>query len=164
MIPTGARTDLPNLITPLPGPRAQELIARDHAVLSPSYTRPYPLVVDHGEGAIVEDVDGNRFLDFNAGIAVVATGHSHPRVVAAIQQQAAKLLHMSGTDFYYANMVELAEKLAAVAPVPAPRRVYFGNSGTEAIEAAMKMARYSTGRQHFIAFFGSFHGRTLGAL
>jgi 4-aminobutyrate aminotransferase len=121
-------------------------------------------VVDHGEGAIVEDVDGNRFLDFNAGIAVVATGHSHPRVVAAIQQQAAKLLHMSGTDFYYANMVELAEKLVALAPVPAPRRVYFGNSGTEAIEAAMKMTRHATGRQHFIAFFGSFHGRTLGAL
>jgi 4-aminobutyrate aminotransferase len=164
MVPTEIRTDLPHLVTALPGPRAQELIARDHAVLSPSYTRPYPLVAERGEGAIVEDVDGNRFLDFNAGIAVVATGHSHPRVVAAIQQQAAKLLHMSGTDFYYRNMVELAEKLAALAPGDAPRRVYFGNSGTEAIEAAMKMARYSTGRQHFIAFFGSFHGRTLGSL
>jgi 4-aminobutyrate aminotransferase len=164
MVSTAARADLPNLITPLPGPRAQELIARDHAVLSPSYTRPYPLVVERGEGAIVEDVDGNRFLDFNAGIAVVATGHAHPQVVAAIQQQAAKLLHMSGTDFYYSNMVELAEKLAALAPGGAQRRVYFGNSGTEAIEAAMKMARYSTGRQQFIAFFGSFHGRTLGSL
>ncbi len=153
MIPTAARKDLPHLITALPGPRAQQLIARDHAVLSPSYTRPYPLAVEHGEGAIVQDVDGNRFLDFNAGIAVVATGHAHPRVVAAIQQQAAKLLHMSGTDFYYSNMVELAEKLAALAPGEAPRRVYFGNSGTEAIEAAMKMARYSTGRQHFIAFW-----------
>jgi 4-aminobutyrate aminotransferase len=164
MILTAARTDLPRLITALPGPRAQELIARDHAVLSPSYTRPYPLAVERGEGAIVKDIDGNRFLDFNAGIAVVATGHSHPRVVAAIQQQAEKLLHMSGTDFYYSNMVELAEKLAALAPGDALRRVYFGNSGTEAIEAAMKMARYSTGRQQFIAFFGSFHGRTLGAL
>jgi 4-aminobutyrate aminotransferase len=161
---TTVRADLPHLVTALPGPRAQEVIARDHAVLSPSYTRPYPLVAERGEGAIVEDIDGNRFLDFNAGIAVVATGHSHPRVVAAIQEQAAKLLHMSGTDFYYRNMVELAEKLAALAPGDAPRRVYFGNSGTEAIEAAMKMARYTTGRQQFIAFFGSFHGRTLGAL
>jgi 4-aminobutyrate aminotransferase len=164
MVPTATRADLPHLITTLPGPRAQELIARDQAVLSPSYTRPYPLVAERGEGAIVEDVDGNRFLDFNAGIAVVATGHAHPRVVAAVQQQAAKLLHMSGTDFYYRNMVELAEKLAALAPGGGPRRVYFGNSGTEAIEAGMKMARYSTGRQHYIAFFGSFHGRTLGSL
>src|SRR5687767_12990203 len=164
MVPAATRADLPHLITTLPGPRAQELIARDHAVLSPSYTRPYPLVVERGEGAIVEDVDGNRFLDFNAGIAVVATGHAHPRVVAAIQAQAAKLLHMSGTDFYYENMVTLAEKLAALAPGGGQRRVYFGNSGTEAVEAAMKMARYSTGRPQFIAFFGSFHGRTLGAL
>lgn len=158
------RRDLPHLITPLPGPKASEIVARDEAVLSPSYTRPYPLVVDHGEGCIVEDVDGNRFLDFNAGIAVVATGHSHPDVVAAIQAQAARFLHMSGTDFYYENMVELAEKLAALAPGDAAKRVYFGNSGTEAIEAAMKMARYSSGRQQFIAFYGSFHGRTLGAL
>jgi 4-aminobutyrate aminotransferase len=164
MLSTAIRSDLPRLITALPGPRAQDIIARDHAVLSPSYTRPYPLVAERGEGAIVEDVDGNRFLDFNAGIAVVAAGHAHPKIVAAIQQQAAKLLHMSGTDFYYANMVDLAEKLAALAPGGAAKRVYFGNSGTEAIEAAMKMARYSTGRQQFIAFFGSFHGRTLGAL
>jgi 4-aminobutyrate aminotransferase len=164
MVSTPGRPDLPRLITALPGPRAEALIARDHAVLSPSYTRPYPLAVESGEGAIVEDVDGNRFLDFNAGIAVVATGHSHPLVVAAIQKQAAKLLHMSGTDFYYENMVELAEKLAALAPGSDEKRVYYGNSGTEAIEAAMKMARYSTGRQYFIAFFGSFHGRTLGAL
>ena len=117
-----------------------------------------------GEGAIVEDVDGNRFLDFNAGIAVVATGHAHPRVVKAVQEQAARFLHMSGTDFYYENMVVLAEKLASLAPGGGPRRVYFGNSGTEAIEAAMKMARYHTGRQQFIAFFGGFHGRTMGAL
>jgi 4-aminobutyrate aminotransferase len=164
MFPTAGRADLPQLITALPGPRAQQIIARDQAVLSPSYTRPYPLVVERGEGAIVQDVDGNRFLDFNAGIAVVATGHSHPHVVAAIQHQAAKLLHMSGTDFYYGNMVELAEKIAALAPGDTPKRVYFGNSGTEAVEAAMKMARYSTGRQQFIAFFGSFHGRTLGSL
>ena len=157
-------TNLPRLVTSLPGPRAQAIIARDRAVLSPSYTRPYPFVMARGEGAIVEDVDGNRFLDCNAGIAVVATGHSHPRVVKAVQEQAARFLHMSGTDFYYENMVALAEKLASLAPGGGPRRVYFGNSGTEAIEAAMKMARYHTGAQQFIAFFGSFHGRTMGAL
>jgi 4-aminobutyrate aminotransferase len=158
------RLDLPNLITPLPGPRAAALIERDRAVLSPSYTRDYPLVVNRGEGAIIEDVDGNRFLDFTAGIAVVSTGHCHPQVVQAIQQQAARLVHMSGTDFYYENMVELAEKLAAIAPGRVPRRVYFGNSGTEATEAAMKLARYHSGCDKFIAFTGSFHGRTMGAL
>jgi len=158
------RPDLPHLLGPLPGPRAQQIIERDKKVISPSYTRPYPLVVSRGEGAIVEDVDGNRFLDFNAGIAVVATGHCHPKVVEAIQTQAARLIHMSGTDFYYENMVALAEKLAALSPGGLERRVYFGNSGTEAIEAAIKLARYSTGRDKFIAFLGAFHGRTLGSL
>src|SRR5438477_6879676 len=133
------RTDLPHLITSLPGPRAKAVIARDAAVLSPSYTRSYPLVAERGQGAIVEDIDGNRFLDFNAGIAVASTGHCHPDVVAAIERQAAKLIHMSGTDFYYQNMVDLAEKLAAIAPGHVRRRVYFGNSGTEAIEAAIKL-------------------------
>ncbi|MBC8167511.1 MAG: acetyl ornithine aminotransferase family protein, partial [Bryobacteraceae bacterium] len=156
--------ELPCLRTNLPGPRARAVIARDVAVLSPSYTRGYPLVVARGEGAIIEDVDGNRFLDLNAGIAVAAAGHSHPRVVEAIREQAGKFLHMSGTDFYYENMVELAEKLASLTPGGVPRRVYFGNSGTEAVEAAMKMARYHTGRQQFISFLGSFHGRTMGAL
>ena len=132
--------------------------------MSPSYTRSYPLVAARGEGAMVEDVDGNRFLDFAAGIAVVATGHCHPKVVEAIQQQAARLIHMSGTDFYYENMVQLAEKLAALAPGGVPKRVYFGNSGTEAIEAAIKLARYHTGRGQFVAFFGAFHGRTMGSL
>ena len=158
------RLDLPHILTALPGPRAKALVERDRNVLSPSYTRDYPLVVSRGEGAIVEDVDGNRFLDFNAGIAVVSTGHCHPHVVAAIQNQAERLIHMSGTDFYYENMVELAEKLANIAPGGIARRVYFGNSGTEAIEAAMKLARYHTGRDKFIAFRGAFHGRTLGAL
>jgi len=158
------RLDLPHIITPLPGPRAKAMIERDRKVLSPSYTRDYPLVVNHGEGAVIEDVDGNRFLDFNAGIAVASTGHCHPRVVKAIEHQAARLIHMSGTDFYYENMVALAEKLAATAPGAAPRRVYFGNSGAEAIEAAMKLARYHTGRDKFIAFSGAFHGRTLGSL
>ncbi len=158
------RLDLPHIITPLPGPRAKALIERDRKVLSPSYTRDYPLVVDHGQGALIEDVDGNRFLDFNAGIAVASTGHCHPHVVKAIERQAARLIHMSGTDFYYENMVQLAEKLAAIAPGAVERRVYFGNSGTEAVEAAMKLARYHTGRDKFVAFSGAFHGRTLGSL
>lgn len=151
-------------MTRLPGPRARAVIERDRAVVSPSYTRRYPLVARRGLGAVIEDVDGNRFLDFTAGIAVVATGHCHPRVVEAIQKQAARLIHMSGTDFYYEEMAELAEKLAAIAPGGGPRRVYFGNSGTEAVEAAIKLARYATGREKFISFFGAFHGRTLGAL
>src|SRR5436305_10413917 len=150
------RPDLPQLLSALPGPRARQIIERDKKVLSPSYTRPYPLVVSRGEGAMVEDVDGNRFLDFNAGIAVVATGHCHPTVVEAIQQQAARLIHMSGTDFYYENMVQLAEMLARLAPGDQPRRVYFGNSGAEAVESALKLARYHTGRDKFIAFLGCF--------
>ena len=158
------RLDLPHILTPLPGPRASEVIERDSEVLSPSYTRCYPLVAARGEGAMIEDVDRNRFLDFNAGIAVASTGHCHPKVVRAIQDQSARLIHMSGTDFYYENMVQLAEKLAAIAPGGGRHRVYFGNSGAEATEAAMKLARYRTGRDKFIAFTGAFHGRTLGAL
>src|SRR5437764_1121911 len=158
------RPDLPHLVGPVPGPRARAIIERDSRVVSPSYTRCYPMVVESGQGAMVQDVDGNRFLDCNAGIAVVATGHCHPRVVKAIQDQAARLIHMSGTDFYYQNMVDLAEKLAAIAPGAGERRVYFGNSGTEAVEAALKLARFHTGRHRFIAFTGAFHGRTMGAL
>jgi len=161
----GAKTMLPKLITALPGPKARAIIERDGQVISPSYTRSYPLVAERGEGAIVEDPDGNRFLDFAAGIAVVATGHCHPQVVKAIQEQAAKLIHMSGTDFYYENMVALAEKLASlVSAGGSPRRVYFGNSGTEAIEAAIKLTRYQSGRGQFVAFVGAFHGRTMGSL
>jgi len=158
------RLNLPQIHGPLPGPRARAIIERDQRVVSPSYTRGYPLVAERGEGAMIQDVDGNRFLDFNAGIAVVATGHCHPRVVEAVQQQAARLIHMSGTDFYYEEMVALAEKLAAIAPGAAERRVSFGNSGAEAIEGAIKLARWATGRDKIIAFFGSFHGRTMGAL
>jgi 4-aminobutyrate aminotransferase len=161
---TEVRPRLPHLVTPLPGPKASQIIERDRRVLSPSYTRGYPFVMSRGEGALVEDVDGNSFLDFNAGIAVVAAGHSHPRVVASIQEQAAKFAHMSGTDFYYENMVELAEKLAALMPGEGPNRVYFGNSGTEAVEAAIKLSRYHSGRDKFIAFVGGFHGRTMGSL
>jgi len=158
------RSDFPHIVTPLPGPRAAEIIRRDGEVLSPSYTRCYPLVAARGEGAMIEDADGNRFLDFNAGIAVASTGHCHPKIAAAIEKQSKRLIHMSGTDFYYENMVQLAEKLAAIAPGPGSHRVYFGNSGAEANEAAMKLARYHTGRDKFIAFTGAFHGRTLGAL
>ena len=158
------RPDLPNLAGPVPGPRAQAIMERDQAVVSPSYTRCYPLVAASGQGSIVEDVDGNRFLDFNAGIAVVATGHCHPRVVEAVQKQAARLIHMSGTDFYYEELVQLAEKLAEIAPGTTPRRVSFGNSGAEAVEGCIKLARYATGRDKIIAFLGSFHGRTMGAL
>ena len=161
---TEVRPDFPCIVTSLPGPKAQAIMDRDKAVLSPSYTRGYPLVVKRAEGAMIEDPDGNRFLDCNAGIAVVASGHCHPKVVEAIREQAGKLIHMSGTDFYYENMVELAEKLAALAPGDAPKRVYFGNSGTEAVEAALKMARYHTGKGQFVAFFGAFHGRTMGSL
>ena len=155
---------LPRLITPLPGPVAARLLDLDRQYISPSYSRCYPLVARRGRGALIEDVDGNIFLDFSAGIAVVATGHCHPEVVAAIQQQAAELIHMSGTDFYYPNMVELAEKLSSIAPGAQPKRVYFGNSGTEAVEAAIKLARYHTRREKIIAFYGAFHGRTMGSL
>jgi len=158
------RRDLPQLAGPVPGPCARAVMERDARAVSPSYTRAYPLVARSGEGAMVEDVDGNRFLDFNAGIAVVATGHCHPRVVEAIQQQAARLIHMSGTDFYYEGMAALAEKLGEIAPGNAARRVSFGNSGAEAMEGAIKLARYATGREKLIAFYGSFHGRTMGAL
>jgi 4-aminobutyrate aminotransferase len=155
---------LPNLVTKLPGPKAQQIVKEDSEVLSPSYTRDYPLVAKTGRGAVIEDVDGNTFLDFAAGIAVVATGHCHPQVVAAIQKQAAELIHMSGTDFYYPNLVELAEKLASIAPGKEPKRVYFGNSGAEAIEAAIKLVKYHTKRDMLVAFHGAFHGRTMGAL
>ena len=155
---------LPVLITPLPGPKARAVIARDAQFISPSYTRGYPMVAKSGRGAMVEDVDANLFLDFAAGIAVVSTGHCHPRVVEAIQRQAAELIHISGTDFYLPIMVDLAERLAAVAPGKEAKKVYFGNSGTEAVEAAIKLARYHTRRDKIIAFQGCFHGRTLGAL
>jgi 4-aminobutyrate aminotransferase len=158
------KMNLPHIVTALPGPNAEKIVERDHAVVSPSYTRDYPLVAKSGRGAMVEDVDGNTFLDFAAGIAVVATGHCHAKVVAAIQKQAADLIHMSCTDFYYRGMVDLAEKLASIAPGKSPQRVYFGNSGTEAVEAAMKLARYHTKRDKLIAFSGCFHGRTFGSL
>lgn len=155
---------LPRIVTELPGPKAREIIERDRRYISPSYTRSYPLVANSAKGAIIEDVDGNQFLDFNAGIAVCSTGHCHPDVVRAIQKQAESLIHMSGTDFYYAHMPQLAEKLESLMPDGKAWRCFFGNSGTEAIEAALKLARYATARWQFIAFHRSFHGRTMGAL
>jgi len=154
----------PERKTTLPGPIAASLIERDAVAMSPSFTRAYPFVMDHGEGCWATDVDGNTFLDFTAGIAVCSTGHSHPRVVAAITEQAGRFLHMSGTDFYYRGEIELAERLAAGMMPGVAARVFFTNSGAEAVEGAMKLARYATGRPNFLAFFGAFHGRTLGAL
>ncbi|TAJ98619.1 acetyl ornithine aminotransferase family protein [bacterium] len=147
-----------------PGPKAKEIIERDRRYTAPAYGRVYPLVVKEGRGMVIEDVDGNLFLDFTAGIAVASTGHSHPQVVRAIEEQARKFLHFCGSDFYYGPMADLAEKLCRLAPGASPKKVFLTNSGTEAVEAAIKLARYSTRRTHLIAFLGAFHGRTLGSL
>jgi 4-aminobutyrate aminotransferase len=155
---------VPWIKTELPGSRAQALLERDDRFMSPSYTRIYPLVVERGSGAVIEDVDGNLFLDFTAGIAVTSTGHCHPRVVAAIQDQAAKLIHMSGTDFYYQPQIDLAQRLAETAPGDSAKRIFYTNSGAEALEAALKLARWHTERSRAIAFLGAFHGRTYGAM
>ncbi|MGB6191420.1 MAG: acetyl ornithine aminotransferase family protein [Terracidiphilus sp.] len=154
----------PKLVGPLPGPRARAAVEADARLISPSYTRSYPLVAKRGRGTRIEDVDGNEFLDFAAGIAVTSTGHCHPEVVAAIQKQAAELIHISGTDFYDEHLTDLATRLSAVAPMKGPHKFFYGNSGAEAVECALKLARYHTGRQHIIAFLGAFHGRTMGAL
>jgi 4-aminobutyrate aminotransferase len=154
----------PRLKGTVPGPNAVKAVAEDDRYISPSYTRSYPMVAKRGRGLRVEDVDGNEFLDFAAGIAVTSTGHCHPEVVAAIQKQAAELIHISGTDFYYEHMTQLAARLSAVAPMRGPHKFYYGNSGAEAVECALKLARYHTGRQNIIAFYGAFHGRTMGAL
>src|SRR5450755_1924225 len=155
---------VPDIRTPLPGPKGRALLDRDEKYTSPSYTRMYPLVCARGSGAVIEDVDGNLFLDFTAGIAVTAAGHCHPNVVAAIQDQAGKLIHMSGTDFYYQPQIDLAERLAKLAPGVKPKRVFFTNSGAEALEAGLKLARWHTHRSRAIAFYGAFHGRTYGAM
>ncbi|MDI6850870.1 MAG: acetyl ornithine aminotransferase family protein [bacterium] len=154
----------PEIKTQLPGPKAKELLKRDEEYISPSYTRTYPAVIERGEGVWVYDVDGNRFLDMAAGIAVLTTGHCHPEIVKAVQEQVGKLIHMSGTDFYYPYQIELAEKLAEIAPGSKNKRVFFSNSGTEANEAALKLARYKQKRPIFIAFLGAFHGRTFGSM
>jgi 4-aminobutyrate aminotransferase len=147
----------------LPGPKAKALIERDHKVISPSYPRGYPFAMDHGKGTEVWDVDGNRFLDFMGGIAVVSTGHAHPQVVKAIQEQAEKFIHIS-SDFYHENWIRLGEKLSEIAPFKEDALSFMTNSGTEAVETAIKLARYHTGRTNFIGFTGAFHGRTMGAV
>src|SRR5205814_5884429 len=161
---TASKSARTRLKVTLTGPNAKRVLEGDARYISPSYTRSYPLVAKQDRGVVVTDVDGNEFLDFSSGIAVTSTGHCHPDVVAAIQKQAGELIHMSGTDFYYENLVTLAERLSKIAPMPGPHRIYYGNSGAEAIECALKLARYHTGRQQIISFFGAFHGRTMGAL
>jgi 4-aminobutyrate aminotransferase len=156
----------PKIITgTLPGPKGQAIVEADAQFVTPSYPRPsFKLVADHASGMWVTDVDGNVFLDCNAGVAVCSTGHCHPAVVKAIQDQAASMIHMCGTDYYYRHMPELAKKLDEIVPVPSPTRTHFANSGTEAVETALKLAIHATGREKFIAFFSSFHGRTMGSL
>ena len=162
--PLAGTKPYPSIVTPPPGPKARAIIARDRATTSPCYIKAYPLCIASGSGAMVEDVDGNRFLDFMAGIAVCSTGYSHPNVVKAVQDAAAKFLHICGSDFYYEGMSTLAERLVRITPGPEPKRVFLTNSGAEAVEGAMKLARYATGRTAFLAFAGAFHGRTYGAL
>jgi 4-aminobutyrate aminotransferase len=162
---TMAPPQRPNIKTALPGPKGQEIIAADAQFVTPSYPRPaFKLVVERAQGVWVEDVDGNIFLDCNAGVAVCSTGHCHPEVVRAIQEQAEQLIHMCGTDYYYWHMPALAKKLDEIVPVASPTKTHFANSGTEAVETALKLAMHATGREKFIAFFNSFHGRTLGSL
>jgi 4-aminobutyrate aminotransferase len=155
---------IPHIKTALPGPKAKAIVERDEKFTAPAYGRVYPLVVKEGRGSVIEDVDGNLFLDFMAGIAVASTGHSHPHVVKAIEEQARKFLHICGSDFYYEPMVKLAEKLSQLAPGKSGKKVFFTNSGTETVEAAFKLARFHTRRQHVVAFHGAFHGRSMGSL
>ncbi|MGZ5437908.1 MAG: acetyl ornithine aminotransferase family protein [Pyrinomonadaceae bacterium] len=165
MMATGLAIKRPDIKTELPGPKGRKIIAADARYVNPAYPRPdFKLVAERAQGVWVEDVDGNVFLDCNAGVAVCSTGHCHPEVVKAIQDQAAQLIHICGTDYYYRLMPDLAEALDAITPVPSPTRTHFANSGTETVETALKLAMHATGREKFIAFFGSFHGRTLGSL
>jgi 4-aminobutyrate aminotransferase len=165
MMATALAVKRPDIKTELPGPKGRKIIAADARYVNPAYPRPdFKLVAERAQGVWVEDVDGNVFLDCNAGVAVCSTGHCHPEVVKAIQDQAAQLIHICGTDYYYRLMPDLAEALDAITPVPSPTRTHFANSGTEAVETALKLAMHATGREKFIAFFGSFHGRTLGSL
>jgi 4-aminobutyrate aminotransferase len=154
----------PRLVTDVPGPKVREFIARDGLVTSPSLPRAYPFAPARGAGSMLEDLDGNRFLDFNAGIAVCSTGHAHPKVVRAIQDQAERLLHYSASDFFLPIYTEVCERLDRLAPIAGPTRTFLTNSGTEAVEAAIKLARSHSGRQYLISFFGSFHGRSYGSV
>src|SRR5438093_2645077 len=156
--------DYPRIVVPPPGPKAKAVVERQNRWASTSYPKEYPLVIARGERAMVEDVDGNRYLDFMAGIAVASTGYSHPRVVGAIQEAAGRFLHICGSDFYFEGFAALCERLATLAPGPSKKRVFLANSGTEAVEGAIKLARHATGRPGLIAFLGAFHGRTYGGL
>src|SRR4029079_7386603 len=153
----------PHIKTALPGPKAEAMLKRDALVVSPSYPRDYPFVISHAKGAEAWDVDGNRFLDFMAGIAVCATGHSHATVVQAITQAAEKFVHIS-SDYWHEGQIALAEKISALNPVGGPSMSFFCQSGTESVEAALKLARNVSGRGRFIGFLGGFHGRTMGSL
>ena len=157
-------TDYPKIVVTPPGPKARELVRKDEEFISPSYGRFYPLVVESGKGCIVKDVDGNEYIDFNSGLVCMGVGHNHPKVVAAIKNQCDRFLHYSNTDFFYREVVDLAEKLAQITPGSPDKKVYFGNSGAEAVEAAVKLAKWHSRRQLFIGFAGAFHGRTIGAL
>jgi 4-aminobutyrate aminotransferase len=154
----------PKIVVTPPGPKARELVRKDENVISPSYVRFYPLVVESGRGCIVRDVDGNEYIDFNSGLVCLSVGHSHPKVVAAIKNQCDRFLHYSNTDFFYAEVVNLAEKLAEITPGNFDKKVYFGNSGAESVEAAVKLAKWHTRKHRFIGFISAFHGRTVGAL
>jgi len=154
----------PRIVVRPPGPKARELVKRDESLISPSYVRFYPLVIESGSGCILKDVDGNEYIDFNSGLVCLNVGHRHPKVVKAIKDQLDKFLHYSNTDFYYEEVVNLAEKLSEITPGRFEKKVYFGNSGTEAIEAALKLSKWHTRRHRFIAYIGGFHGRTIGAL
>jgi len=156
--------DYPRIVVTPPGPKAREFVKRDESLISPSYGRFYPLVVESGRGCIVKDVDGNEFIDFNSGLVCLGVGHSHPKVVSAIKKQCDRFLHYSNTDFYYDEVITLAGKLVEIAPGDFEKKVYFGNSGAEAVEAAVKLAKWHTRKQLFIAFISAFHGRTIGAL
>src|SRR5439155_5239188 len=165
MMSTAIAPKRPEIKIGPPGPNAKKIIAADAKYVNPAYPRPdFKLVAERAHGVWVEDVDGNVFLDCNAGVAVCSTGHCHPEVVRAIQEQAEELIHICGTDYYHRHLPELAKKLDEIVPIASPTRTHFGNSGTEAVEAALKLAMHATGREKFIAFFGGFHGRTLGSL
>jgi 4-aminobutyrate aminotransferase len=161
---TAGSRDYPRIVVPPPGPKARAIVERQDRFASTSYPKEYPLAVARGQGPMVEDVDGNRYLDFMAGIAVASTGYGHPKVVKAVQDAAARFLHICGSDFYYESFATLCERLAQLAPGPSKKRVFLSNSGTEAVEGAIKLARHSTGRPAIIAFLGAFHGRTYGGL
>ncbi|HUW48129.1 MAG TPA: aminotransferase class III-fold pyridoxal phosphate-dependent enzyme, partial [Patescibacteria group bacterium] len=153
----------PKIVVTPPGPKARELVKKDESLISPSYGRFYPLVVESGKGCIIKDVDGNEFIDFNSGLVCMNVGHSHPKVVAAVKNQCDRFLHYSNTDFYYREVVDLADRLAHITPGSPEKKIFFGNSGAEAIEAAIKLAKWHNRRQLFIAFIGAFHGRTVGS-